>query len=74
MKSVVLSIGVLLVAAVSAKDLPVAKAELITELKQYCAEMATEYGTENKELKKYILDCVNEELASEGYQAIKKLD
>ncbi|MDU0353514.1 hypothetical protein RS130_05850 [Paraglaciecola aquimarina] len=74
MKSVILSLGVLLTAAVSAKDLPVAKAELITELKQYCTEMASEYGTENKPLKKYLLDCVNEELASEGFKALTKLD
>lgn len=51
----------------------VADAALIAELKQYCAEIAVEEGTGTKSQEQFMLDCVNEELAGEGYQAVEKL-
>ncbi|MCF2949131.1 hypothetical protein L0668_13500 [Paraglaciecola aquimarina] len=74
MKSVILSLGVLLVSTVSAEELPNASAKVVTELTQYCSEMATEYKIAEKDLKKYMLECVNEELAAEGFRPLVKLD
>jgi hypothetical protein len=73
MKKVLLTVGLLLTASVVADDRPVADQALIAELKQYCAELAQEDGTDGKELKVYMLECINEELDSEGYQPLSKL-
>ncbi|MFT6895957.1 MAG: hypothetical protein ACJA13_000354 [Paraglaciecola sp.] len=59
--------------AALADDGDVADAELIAELKEYCAEVAAEDGTGGKSQEQFMLDCVNEELASEGYQPLEKL-
>lgn len=74
MKKVLLTLGLLLTTTVCADDRPVADKELIAELKQYCTELAQEDGTGDKELKVFLLECVNEELDSEGYQPLAKLD
>lgn len=73
MKKVVLTLGLLLTTAVFADERPVADKELIAELKQYCTELAEEDGTDGKELPVFMLECVNEELDSEGYQPLTKL-
>lgn len=73
MKKVLLTVGLLLATSVVADDRPVADQALIAELKQYCTELAQEDGTDGKELKVYMLECINEELDSEGYQPLSKL-
>ncbi|WP_447131107.1 hypothetical protein [Paraglaciecola aestuariivivens] len=73
MKKVLLTLGLLLTSSVMAEERPVASAKLIAELKQYCTEVAEEDGTEGKKLEVFMLDCVNEELESEGYQPLVKL-
>jgi hypothetical protein len=73
MKKLLLTLSLLLSTTVMADDRPIADKELIAELKQYCTELAQEDGTDGKELKVYMLECVNEELDSEGYQLLTKL-
>ena len=73
MKKLLLTLSLLLSTTVMADDRPIADKELIAELKQYCTELAQEDGTDGKELKVYMLECVNEELESEGYQLLTKL-
>jgi hypothetical protein len=73
MKKLLLTLSLLLSTTVMADDRPVADKELIAELKQYCTELAQEDGTDGKELKVYMLECVNEELDSEGYQLLTEL-
>ena len=73
MKKVLLTLGLLLTSSVFADERPVADKELIAELTQYCTELAQEDGTDGKELKVFMLECVNEELDSEGYQPLAKL-
>ena len=73
MKKVLLTLGLLLATSVSADERPVADKELIAELKQYCTELAQEDGTDGKELEVFMLECVNEELDSEGYQPVTTL-
>jgi hypothetical protein len=73
MKKLLLTLSLLLSTSVMADDRPIADKELIAELKQYCTELAQEDGTDGKELKVYMLECVNEELDSEGYQLLTKL-
>lgn len=73
MKKVLLTIAVLLSTGVLADERPIADKTLIAELKQYCTELADEDGTAGKELKVFLLECVNEELDSEGYQPLPKL-
>ncbi|BCO19710.1 MULTISPECIES: hypothetical protein [unclassified Alteromonas] len=51
-----------------------APAELIAELKQYCAEVAEDEGTQGKPIKAFILECVNDELESEGYAKLTSID
>jgi hypothetical protein len=73
MKKLLLTLSLLLSTTVMANDRPVADKELIAELKQYCTELAQEDGTDGKELTVYMLECVNEELDSEGYQLLTEL-
>jgi hypothetical protein len=73
MKKLLLTLSLLLSTTVMADDRPIADKELIAELKEYCTELAQEDGTDGKELKVYMLECVNEELDSEGYQLLTKL-
>ena len=73
MKSILgLLLSLTLFAAV-ADEGEVADAALIAELNLYCAEVSAEDGTETKSQEQFMLDCVNEELASEGYQALEEL-
>lgn len=74
MKKLLLTLSVLFTTAVIADDRPVADKDLIAELTQYCTELAEEDGTDGKDLKVYMLECVNEELESEGYQPVTKLN
>ncbi|PKG98582.1 hypothetical protein CXF95_11905 [Paraglaciecola sp. MB-3u-78] len=73
MKKVLFTLGLLLATTVMADEQPIADKELIAELKQYCTELAQEEGTDGKELKEFMLECVNEELDSEGYQTLTTL-
>ena len=73
MKKLLLTLSLLLSTTVMADDRPIADKELIAELKQYCTELAQEDGTDGKELKVFMLECVNEELDSEGYQPLTEL-
>jgi hypothetical protein len=51
-----------------------APAELIAELQQYCTEVTEDECTQGKPMKTFVLECVNDELESEGYQKITSLD
>jgi len=73
MKLTLLVAGLLFAASAIADDRPVADMDLILELKQYCADVATEDGTGGLSLDAFLLVCVNDELDSEGYQPITKL-
>ncbi len=74
MKTVLFTLGLLFTTAVIADDRPVADKDLIAELTQYCTELAEEDGTDGKELKVFLLECINEELESEDYQPLSKLN
>lgn len=56
-----------------ADDRPVAALDFVLELKQFCQDIADDEGTDGKDLPVFLLECVNEELDSEGYQPITKL-
>ena len=73
MKKVLLTLSLLLTTSVFADERPIADKKLIEELKQYCSEVAKEDGTDGKDLKVFMLECVNEELESEGYQPLPEL-
>lgn len=73
MKKILLTLSLLLTTSVLAEERPVADAKLIAELKQYCTELAQEDGTGGKDLKVFMLECVNEELESEGFQPLTEL-
>lgn len=73
MKKILLTLSLLLTTSVLAEERPVADAKLIAELKQYCIELAQEDGTGGKDLKVFMLECVNEELESEGFQPLTVL-
>ena len=73
MKKVLLTLGLLLATTVMADEQTVADKEVIAEFKQYCTELAQEEGTDGKDLKVFMLECVNEELKSEGYQLMTTL-
>lgn len=51
-----------------------ASSELVAELVQFCKEVAEEEGTKGKSEDAFLLECVNEELEAEGYQALKSLN
>jgi hypothetical protein len=50
-----------------------APAELVAELTTFCQEVAEEDGTNGKPLNEFLLECVNEELESEGFEAVDAL-
>lgn len=51
-----------------------APAEMVAELTQMCTDWAKDDNVEAGALKKYVLDCVNEELLSNGYQAVTDVE
>lgn len=57
-----------------ADEKPAADEALLKELKQFCLEMAEDDGVTADKLKEYLLTCVNEELESEGYAPVTKLE
>lgn len=50
-----------------------APAELVAELTTFCQEVAEEDGTNGKPLNEFLLECVNEELESEGFEPVDAL-
>ena len=50
-----------------------APAELVAELTTFCQEVAEEDGTNGKPLNEFLLECVNEELESEGFEPVEAL-
>ncbi|MBD1582443.1 hypothetical protein [Pseudoalteromonas sp. S16_S37] len=52
----------------------VAPQELVQEFTQMCLEWANDDGVEAKDLKKYVLDCVNDELTSSNYQTVSSVE
>lgn len=73
MKTNTLILCALLSFSVFAADRPEADSELITELKQFCTEVAEDEGTGDLDLHTFLLACVNQELDEEGYRPITKL-
>lgn len=57
-----------------ANDDAVASKDEVSELKAYCMEVANEEQVPAAELNAYLLKCVNDELASEGYQAVSSIE
>ena len=55
------------------QDLPEADLELLLNFKDFCQEIANDDGTGDLSIQAFLLVCVNEELAAEGYQAITNL-
>ena len=72
-KSVLILLGVLSLPCFAA-DEAVASADEVSELKAYCMEIANEEQVAADALNAFLLTCVNEELASEGYQAVSTLE
>jgi len=56
-----------------ANEAKTAPAELVAELTTFCQEVAAEDGTNGKPLNVFLLECINEELESEGFEAIDEL-
>ena len=74
MKTVALVVVGLLSFSSYADDKPTADEALMKELKEFCTELAEDHGIEADKLPAYLLKCVNEELESEGYAPVKKLE
>jgi hypothetical protein len=45
----------------------------VNEMIEYCQEIAAEEGTGEQSVDEFLLTCVNQELASEGYQVLQEL-
>ena len=56
-----------------AQTAPQADPEIVQELKDFCVEVASEDGTGDMSMEQFLLECVNQELESEGYATLKKL-
>ncbi|MEM0514391.1 hypothetical protein WCN91_02885 [Pseudoalteromonas sp. YIC-827] len=76
MKCQVLSVlfAISLSNAYASDDLPVAPEETLKEYTQMCLDWAREDDIDEQSLYKYVLDCVNDELTSAGYQTVEKVD
>ena len=74
MKTIAMVLVGLLSFSSYADDKPTADEALLKELKQFCSEMAEDDGIAADQLAAYLLKCVNEELESEGYAPVTKLD
>ncbi|GAA0854614.1 hypothetical protein [Aliiglaciecola litoralis] len=71
MRKAIISLLVLLSTSAFAQQ--VADADTISEMLEYCKDVAAEDGTGNKSMDEFLLNCVNEELASEDFKKIKML-
>ena len=56
-----------------ANNLPVVDADTKKEIIEYCKETAEDESVAAAEMQKFMLECVNKELDSEGYAPVKKL-
>ncbi|MEK0158645.1 hypothetical protein WLQ65_05730 [Pseudoalteromonas piscicida] len=56
------------------EELPVAPADLVQELTQMCLDWAKDDDVQASEIKKYVLNCVNDELEATGYQKVKDVN
>lgn len=70
---IILLLGFSTVFSALADDKAVADQETLMELKEYCEEIAADEGTDGLSLPEYLLQCINDELEDEGYQAITTL-
>ena len=70
MKYTILVASLLFAMSTAAEDRPVADADLVQEYKAYCMEIAEDEGTGKLSMDEFLLSCINDELESEGYQAI----
>ncbi len=53
-----------------ADDTPVASSQMIKEYTEMCVNWAKDDDVMNEDLYAYVLNCVNDELESEGYQKV----
>lgn len=53
-----------------ADDTPAASADVIKEYTQMCVNWAKDEDIADDDLNVYVLNCVNDELESEGYSAV----
>ena len=53
--------------------LPEAPKELVKDFTEMCLNWAKEDDTAPEELKTYVLNCVNDELTSEGYKKVTEV-
>ena len=67
-------LSVLSFGCLASDDLPEAPKSVVNESKLYCAEYAAEEGVSEKELKKSINKCVNDELVAQGYKKVDNLE
>lgn len=65
--------GLLAFYANAEDDRPAAPEAVVAEAKQLCEDDAKESGVEQDDMRDYVLACVNEELESQGYQAVVSL-
>lgn len=72
-KSILLLVTVFSV-GVTADEMSIATADEVAELKSYCQEIADEEKVAPADVAQYVLKCVNEELNSEGYQAVTSVE
>lgn len=73
MKTVFLPIALLLTLTVNAQEMTEADPSLVTELMEYCSGIAEDDGTDGMTMDAYLLNCINEELASENHKPITEL-
>ena len=74
MKHSILAILLALSSSVYAEDtLPEAPKELVKDFTEMCLNWAKEDDTATEELKAYVLNCVNDQLTSEGYKKVTEV-
>lgn len=73
MRKLIVAAALSVAFGVLADDLPEADAEVVQEMKDFCMEVASEDGTGSQTLEQFLLNCVNQELESEGYQPVKSI-
>jgi hypothetical protein len=72
-KTVLILLGIFALPCFAGDDAVASKDE-VSELKAYCMESADEEQVPAAALSAYLLKCVNDELASEGFQAVSSIE
>ena len=71
---VVSVVALFIAGSLIADERPVASNDLVEELKSYCMEVEPDYRAPSQTFDEFLLQCINDELDSEGFRPLLALN